>query len=97
MTDAPPERILARYGELWLKGKNRRAFEGALIRNLRAACADDGTLPADVLAALSRNPAQSLRLRSKGRIEAGADADGSPPPSRRPRSPFRRERTRFSR
>jgi len=29
--------ILARYGEIWLKGKNRREFERALARNTRAA------------------------------------------------------------
>ena len=29
--------ILARYGELWLKGKNRREFERALVRNVKAA------------------------------------------------------------
>ena len=34
---ASAEVILARYGELWLKGKNRGDFERALIRNARAA------------------------------------------------------------
>jgi thiamine biosynthesis protein ThiI len=29
--------VLARYGELWLKGKNRIDFERALVRNARAA------------------------------------------------------------
>jgi thiamine biosynthesis protein ThiI len=32
--------ILARYGEMWLKGKNRRDFERALARNVRAALRD---------------------------------------------------------
>jgi thiamine biosynthesis protein ThiI len=32
--------ILARYGEMWLKGKNRREFERALARNARAALRD---------------------------------------------------------
>jgi thiamine biosynthesis protein ThiI len=31
--------VLARYGELWLKGKNRIDFERALMRNARAAVA----------------------------------------------------------
>ena len=31
--------ILARYGEMWLKGKNRRDFERTLARNVRAALA----------------------------------------------------------
>ena len=33
------ELILARYGELWLKGKNRHQFEKALMRNIRMALA----------------------------------------------------------
>ena len=33
-----PELILARYGELWLKGKNRHLFERALIQNIKEAC-----------------------------------------------------------
>jgi thiamine biosynthesis protein ThiI len=33
------EVVLARYGELWLKGKNRAEFERALVRNARAALA----------------------------------------------------------
>lgn len=33
----PPERVLIRYGELALKGGNRRDFEGALARNIRHA------------------------------------------------------------
>lgn len=42
MSDAPhlttePELILIRYGELALKGKNRSAFEQALVRDLRRA------------------------------------------------------------
>lgn len=36
--EEPTEMILARYGELWLKGKNRHYFEEALIRNLHRAC-----------------------------------------------------------
>jgi tRNA uracil 4-sulfurtransferase len=35
-----PEMVLVRYGELALKGKNRGSFEQALIRNIRAACAN---------------------------------------------------------
>ncbi len=34
---ATGEVIVARYGELWLKGKNRREFERALVRNVRGA------------------------------------------------------------
>jgi thiamine biosynthesis protein ThiI len=34
---APPELVLVRYGELSLKGGNRRQFETALMRNIRAA------------------------------------------------------------
>lgn len=36
--DVPPV-VLARYGELWLKGRNRIDFERALVRNTRAALA----------------------------------------------------------
>jgi tRNA uracil 4-sulfurtransferase len=36
--DGPDEIVLARYGELWLKGKNRSYFEDALIRNIHQAC-----------------------------------------------------------
>ena len=34
---APPEVVLIRYGELSLKGGNRRMFETTLMRNVRAA------------------------------------------------------------
>src|SRR5258706_40719 len=34
---AGAEVVLARYGELWLKGKNRADFERALVRNCRVA------------------------------------------------------------
>ncbi len=37
-----PDLILARYGELWLKGKNRHLFEKALIENIRTACRSHG-------------------------------------------------------
>jgi len=37
MTGAAPEVLLARYGELWLKGKNRGDFERRLARNVRRA------------------------------------------------------------
>jgi len=37
MNDGPREVVLARYGELWLKGRNRIDFERALVRNARAA------------------------------------------------------------
>ncbi|MEM7310175.1 MAG: tRNA uracil 4-sulfurtransferase ThiI [Planctomycetota bacterium] len=33
------ELLIARYGEMWLKGKNRRLFEEALVQNVRAAVA----------------------------------------------------------
>lgn len=36
----PPRVLLVRYGELALKGGNRNEFELALMRNIRAACAD---------------------------------------------------------
>ena len=36
---AASEVVVARYGELWLKGKNRRQFENALVRNVRNALA----------------------------------------------------------
>lgn len=39
MNPAVPEVVIARYGELWLKGKNRIDFERALQRNARAALA----------------------------------------------------------
>lgn len=34
---APPDLVLVRYGELALKGANRKGFERALVRNLRFA------------------------------------------------------------
>ncbi len=37
MSSSPPPVVLARYGELWLKGRNRIDFERALMRNARAA------------------------------------------------------------
>ena len=37
MSEAPREVVLARYGELWLKGRNRIDFERAMVRNARAA------------------------------------------------------------
>lgn len=37
MSAAPHAVVLARYGELWLKGKNRIDFERRLMRNVRAA------------------------------------------------------------
>lgn len=39
-----PELVVARYGELWLKGKNRRMFEDALVRNVRRATRELGEL-----------------------------------------------------
>jgi len=39
-TDASTPVVLARYGELWLKGKNRSEFERALVRNVLAALRD---------------------------------------------------------
>jgi thiamine biosynthesis protein ThiI len=33
-----PDLLLVRYGELTLKGKNRRSFEETLARNVRSAC-----------------------------------------------------------
>src|SRR5207247_7706793 len=33
----PPETVLVRYGEIALKGGNRRQFETALCRNIQAA------------------------------------------------------------
>ncbi|MEW5784429.1 MAG: tRNA uracil 4-sulfurtransferase ThiI [Bacillota bacterium] len=37
-----PEKILIRYGEIALKGKNRRYFEDSLSRNLKRAVKDTG-------------------------------------------------------
>ena len=37
--DGAAEVVLARYGELWLKGRNRPAFERRLVKNVRAALA----------------------------------------------------------
>ena len=39
MNDEVREVVLGRYGELWLKGKNRGEFERALVRNAHAALA----------------------------------------------------------
>lgn len=36
----PPDLILARYGELVLKGRNRDGFERRLVRNAKEACRD---------------------------------------------------------
>lgn len=44
MSIAPGAVVIARYGELWLKGKNRGDFERALVHNVRAAL---GTLDPD--------------------------------------------------
>jgi thiamine biosynthesis protein ThiI len=49
MSGGAPDVVLARYGELWLKGKNRGDFERALARNLRAAL-----LPVDREARVTR-------------------------------------------
>ena len=46
-----------------------------LLELLREASAGREAPPADVLAALTRNPADGLSLQRKGRIETGADAD----------------------
>jgi thiamine biosynthesis protein ThiI len=40
MSAAGPELVLGRYGELWLKGRNRIDFERTLVRNARAALAE---------------------------------------------------------
>ncbi len=40
MSTTAPSVVLARYGELWLKGRNRIDFERALARNTRAALAE---------------------------------------------------------
>jgi len=45
MSTVGDEVVLARFGELWLKGKNRGEFERVLVRNSRAALA---TLDPDV-------------------------------------------------
>ncbi|MEQ1895476.1 MAG: tRNA uracil 4-sulfurtransferase ThiI [Planctomycetota bacterium] len=45
MSTSTGEVVLARFGELWLKGKNRGEFERTLVRNSRAALA---TLDPDV-------------------------------------------------
>jgi thiamine biosynthesis protein ThiI len=37
VSDAPSTIVLGRYGELWLKGRNRIDFERALVRNTRRA------------------------------------------------------------
>lgn len=38
-TGEPSELVVGRYGELWLKGKNRRDFERALLKNTKRALA----------------------------------------------------------
>ncbi len=40
----PPTFVIARYGELVLKGKNRPYFEKRLVRNVKAACKDISTI-----------------------------------------------------
>lgn len=40
MSEGAGSVVLARYGELWLKGKNRIDFERALMRNVRRALRD---------------------------------------------------------
>ena len=46
-----------------------------LLELLRTASDGREAPPADVLAALTRNPADGLNLRRKGRLQVGADAD----------------------
>ena len=54
-----PELLLVRYGELALKGGNRRQFEEALVRNIRHAARDAGKLKV---------------RRTRGRLEVRPDA-----------------------
>ena len=58
--------ILARYGEMWLKGKNRRDFERALARNVRAALAGHAGLEVErehgqLSVRVERRPEEALR------------------------------------
>jgi beta-aspartyl-dipeptidase (metallo-type) len=53
----------------------REAGPGALLEALRATLNGPAQAAADVIAALTRNPAAALHLAGKGRIEVGADAD----------------------
>jgi beta-aspartyl-dipeptidase (metallo-type) len=65
---------LPNYEEGELKGL-REARPSALLGLLREAVNTQDEAPADVIAALTRNPAEALHLVRKGRIEPGADAD----------------------
>ena len=51
------------------------AGPGCLLDLFRTATGGQAQPPADVTAALTRNPADALHLQHKGRIEPGADAD----------------------
>ena len=53
----------------------RQAGPDSLLDLMRAALDGPDDAPTDVIAALTRNPADALHLARKGRIEAGADAD----------------------
>ncbi|MEE4217117.1 MAG: beta-aspartyl-peptidase [Xanthomonadales bacterium] len=53
----------------------QEAKPSALLDLLRRAIGDGPAAPVEVIAALTRNPADALKLWRKGRIEPGADAD----------------------
>ncbi len=61
-----PDVVLARYGELWLKGRNRGTFERKLARNARVALRG-----VDPEAALAREHGL-LVVRSTGRVRESA-------------------------
>ena len=65
---------LPNYVDGELKGL-AEARPSALLDLLREAVSSQDEAPADVIAALTRNPAEALQLARKGRIEPGADAD----------------------
>ena len=53
----------------------KQAAPGSLLMLLQQAINESESPPTDVIAALTRNPANALNLVRKGRIEPGADAD----------------------
>jgi len=65
-----PDAILAPYGELWLKGRNRGEFEQALIRNLRTAVKEISPVKVE------RGPGQILVFPERRAMEV-ADRMGS--------------------
>jgi len=53
----------------------KAAKPDCLLRLLQSSLADDQNANEQIIAAMTRNPAQALHLHGKGRVQVGADAD----------------------